>query len=132
MPMNERVIISLTILITGFVVVFSVLLLLIGLIKLYGTIVSKALESAENKKKQQLAAVKTENTSSVKPEITETSGDVSQLNENGLNDELIAVIAAAVAAVYGEGTVRVKSIKRVPQSRPVWSTAGIFDNTRPF
>ena len=59
MPMNERVIISLTILITGFVVVFSVLLLLIGLIKLYGTIVSKALESAENKKKQQLAAVKT-------------------------------------------------------------------------
>ena len=132
MPMNERVIISLTILITGFVVVFSVLLLLIGLIKLYGTIVSKALESAENKKKQQLAAVKTENTSSVKPEITETSGDVSQLNENGMNDELIAVIAAAVAAVYGEGTVRVKSIKRVPQSRPVWSTAGILDNTRPF
>ena len=132
MPMNERVIISLTILITGFVVVFSVLLLLIGLIKLYGTIVSKALESAENKKKQQLAAVKTENTSSVKPEITETSGDVSQLNENGLNDELIAVIAAAVAAVYGEGTVRVKSIKRVPQSRPVWSTAGMLDNTRPF
>ena len=132
MPMNERVIISLTILITGFVVVFSVLLLLIGLIKLYGTVVSKALESAENKKKQQLAAVKTENTSSVKPEITETSGDVSQLNENGLNDELIAVIAAAVAAVYGEGTVRVKSIKRVPQSRPVWSTAGILDNTRPF
>ncbi len=132
MPMNERVIISLTILITGFVVVFSVLLLLIGLIKLYGTIVSKALESAENKKKQQLAAVKTENTSSVKPEITETSGDVSQLNENGLNDELIAVIATAVAAVYGEGTVRVKSIKRVPQSRPVWSTAGILDNTRPF
>ena len=132
MPMNERVIISLTILITGFVVVFSVLLLLIGLIKLYGTIVSKALESAENKKKQQLAAVKTENTSSVKPEITETSGDVSQLNENGLNDELIAVIAAAVAAVYGEGTVRVKSIKRVPQSRPVWSTTGILDNTRPF
>ena len=51
MPMNERVIISLTILITGFVVVFSVLLLLIGLIKLYGTIVSKALESAENKKR---------------------------------------------------------------------------------
>ena len=132
MPMNERVIISLTILITGFVVVFSVLLLLIGLIKLYGTVVSKALESAENKKKLQLAAVKTENTSSVKPEITETSGDVSQLNENGLNDELIAVIAAAVAAVYGEGTVRVKSIKRVPQSRPVWSTAGILDNTRPF
>lgn len=132
MPMNERVIISLTILITGFVVVFSVLLLLIGLIKLYGTIVSKALESAENKKKQQLAAVKTENTSSAKPEINETAGDVSQLNENGLNDELIAVIAAAVAAVYGEGTVRVKSIKRVPQSRPVWSTAGILDNTRPF
>ena len=132
MPMNERVIISLTILITGFVVVFSVLLLRSGLIKLYGTIVSKALESAENKKKQQLAAVKTENTSSVKPEITETAGDVSQLNENGLNDELIAVIAAAVAAVYGEGTVRVKSIKRVPQSRPVWSTAGILDNTRPF
>lgn len=132
MSMNERVIISLTILITGFVVVFAVLLLLIGLIKLYGTIVSKALESAENKKKQQLAALKTENTSSSEPEINETAGNVSQLDENGLNDELIAVIAAAVYAVYGENTVRVKSIKRVPQSRPVWSTAGILDNTRPF
>ena len=132
MPMNERVIISLTILITGFVVVFSVLLLLIGLIKLYRTIVSKARESAENKKKLQLAAVTTENTSENKPEIEETAGDVSQLDENGLNDEIVAVIAAAVVAAYGEGNVRVKSIRRVPQSRPVWSTAGIFDNTRPF
>ena len=132
MPMNERDIISLTILITGLVVVFSVLLLLIGLIKLYGTVVSKALESAENKKKLQLAAVTTENTSENKPEIEETAGDVSQLDENGLNDEIVAVIAAAVVAAYGEGNVRVKSIRRVPQSRPVWSTAGIFDNTRPF
>lgn len=70
-------------------------------------------------------------------EITEKSiqADTSTIipePSNGITDEVIVVIAAAVNAMYGEGTVKVKSIKKVPQSRPVWSTAGIMDNTRPF
>ena len=39
--MEDKITVSITILLTGFVVVFAVLLLLIGIIKLYGTIVYK-------------------------------------------------------------------------------------------
>ena len=50
MPIEDKVTTSLTILITGFVVVFAVLLLLILLISLYGKIVSSALNSKAEKK----------------------------------------------------------------------------------
>ena len=130
LSVGEKVTTSLTILITGFVVVFAVLILLIGLIKVYGIIVTKALESVEKRK-----AAKTATLEKTSESITVADVPVElpeAIDDNGLNEEIIAVIAAAVDAMYGEGTVKVKSIKRVPQSRPVWGTAGIMDNTRPF
>lgn len=129
LSMGERVITSLTVLITGFVVVFAVLLLLIGLVKLYGTIVSSAVASAEKRKaEKQAQTVKAEPEKNVVEATVE-----AEVNDDVVDDgELIAVIAAAVDAMYGKGAVKVKSIKRVPQSRPVWGTAGIMDNTRPF
>lgn len=133
LSMGEKVITSLTVLITGFVVVFAVLLLLIGLIKVYGWIVTKALEVAEKKKaeKEELLA-KQENAVDVKEVQKVETPVATPVADNGLTDEVVAVIAAAVDAMYGEGAVKVKSIKKVPQSRPVWGTAGIMDNTRPF
>lgn len=131
LSMAEKTSVSIEILITGFVVVFAVLVLLILLISVYGTIVSKAEKAIADKK-----AAKEEAEKSAKEAVK--VADVSPVQapapvaENGLTDEVIAVIAAAVDAMYGQGTVKVKSIKRVPQSRPVWSTAGIMDNTRPF
>ncbi|MEE1057293.1 MAG: OadG family protein [Acutalibacteraceae bacterium] len=130
LSVGEKVTTSLTILITGFVVVFAVLILLIGLIKVYGIIVTKALESVEKRKAAKTATLeKTSESITVADEPVELP---EAIDDNGLNEEIIAVIAAAVDAMYGEGTVKVKSIKRVPQSRPVWGTAGIMDNTRPF
>lgn len=130
MSIAEKSTISLEILITGFAVVFAVLLLLILLITVYGKIVSKAEKAVLDRKVQKKTTLKAE-------EITEKSiqADTSTIipePSNGITDEVIVVIAAAVNAMYGEGTVKVKSIKKVPQSRPVWSTAGIMDNTRPF
>ena len=130
LSVGEKVTTSLTILITGFVVVFAVLILLIGLIKVYGIIVTKALESVEKRKAAKTATLeKTSESITVADEPVELP---ESIDDNSLNEEIIAVIAAAVDAMYGEGTVKVKSIKRVPQSRPVWGTAGIMDNTRPF
>lgn len=130
LSIGEKITTSLTILITGFVVVFAVLILLIGLIKVYGIIVTKALESVEKKKLAKEAALKKNSESlDVADKPLKTPAIV---DDNALNEEIIAVIAAAVDTIYGEGTVKVKSIKRIPQSRPVWSTAGIMDNTRPF
>lgn len=130
LSMAEKTSVSLEILITGFVVVFAVLILLILLITVYGTIVSKAEKAIADKKAAKEEAKKSAEVvtvADVPPVQTATP-----VATNGIPDEVIAVIAAAVDAMYGQGAVKVKSIKRVPQSRPVWSTAGIMDNTRPF
>ena len=57
MPLEEKITTSLTILITGFVVVFAVLLLLILLISLYGKIVSSALQKSKPKEPAILSSV---------------------------------------------------------------------------
>lgn len=52
---------------------------------------------------------------------------------NGLTDEIVAVIAAAVDSTYGVGNAKIKSIKKSPSSgRPAWGQVGVIDNTRPF
>lgn len=132
LSISEKITTSLTILITGFVVVFAVLILLIGLIKIYGIIVTKALEFFEKKKTENVTVEKKAVTVESPKNATVIDSPTTAVDEGGLNEEIIAVIAAAVDAMYGENTVKVKSIKRVPQSRPVWGTAGIMDNTRPF
>jgi len=51
-------------------------------------------------------------------------------NENTvLNEEILAVIAAAIAAIETRPGYRlvVKSMRRLPISSPVWNTAGRFD-----
>lgn len=117
---------SVVVLVTGFVVVFAVLLLLIGIIKLYGGIVY----GITNKKKKKVIAKniqeetapqKVDNTSSATPAMS--SGDYFDL-------ETVAVIAAAVEAYYGGSGIkpRVKSVRRSSPVRNEWSTAGLADN----
>ena len=111
---------------------FAVLILLILLITAYGAIVSRAQKSSAEKKAKkeaELEAEKAASAASAQPVATPPAAVPAAAD--GMSDEVIAVIAAAVDAVYGKGA-KVKSIKKVPQSRPVWSTAGILDNTRPF
>ncbi|HZK18451.1 MAG TPA: OadG family protein [Clostridia bacterium] len=52
-------------------------------------------------------------------------GNVKNLEGNGIDPELVAVISAALAVAIGRpgSAIRVKSIKRVPQKTPVWSMA---------
>ena len=46
--------------------------------------------------------------------------------------EIVAAIAAAIDAVFGEGNVVVKSVKRASKRRSVWKSAGMAENTRSF
>ena len=54
--------------------------------------------------------------------------------EDGISDEVVAVIAAAVAAMSDGNTQY--TIRRIrparTNARPVWATAGIAENTQPF
>lgn len=54
--------------------------------------------------------------------------------EDGVGDEIVAVIAAAIAAFSAEDgkTYAVQSIKRIKSGRPIWAFAGLQENTHPF
>lgn len=122
----DNIMLAVTLLITGFVVVFLVLFLLIGVIKLYGTVVYNALNKRKEKKLQKEELLDAQAVQEPAP-VRENPAAPDEVP-----GEVVAVIAAAVDAMYGKNTVAVKSIKRSSQSRPVWGTAGLMDNTRPF
>lgn len=109
---------SVVILITGFVVVFLVLLLLIGIIKIYSAIVYAAQKKSESKQ----TSVAQNN-----PLPVEVAPETS---ENCVQDDLqtIAVITAAVEAFYGSKKVRIKDIRPVSSARSSWMTAGLMEN----
>ncbi len=121
--MGDKLITSLTVLLTGFVVVFVVLLLLIGIIKLYGTIVY----NIQNKPKQ----TKKEKEPDPKADPTEPVALIESDDQTDEN-ELIAVISAAVYSMYEKGSVKIKSIRRSSSKSNAWKNAGLSDNIRPF
>ena len=59
----------------------------------------------------------------------------SEPANGGISNEILAVIAAAVASLSDEESGKryvVRGVKRVSSGRPVWSAAGLLENTRPF
>ena len=107
---------------SGMLVVFLILAILIFFFWLLGTVfkgVDKSRNAkAEAKKSAEAAAVKTP-----EPVVEEELSD---------DEEIVAVISAAIAA-YSEQGFTIKSIKKHnPRVRSVWSAAGISENTRPF
>lgn len=119
-----------SVVITGIVVVFIGLVLLILLVSIYGKIFdvinSRAARKAEEAKKAAEAAKAVAKPEPIKP--------VAPVVEDGIEEETVAVIMAAISAMSSaEGKKLVlKSVKTAKPQRPAWSTAGIIDNTRPF
>lgn len=112
---------SLVILITGFVVVFMVLLLLIGIIKLYSGIVSSVQNKVQNKK------IKSEvnNSEPIAP-LPPVSEEIA---DDGLDLQTVAVITAAVEAYYSKDKkVRITSIRPSNNLRNEWASAGLAQN----
>lgn len=125
MTLAEKGISSAKVILTGFVVVFSVLLLLIAIIKIYSAIVQKALGLGTKKKtKEKIEGDIVSSTPSVAP---------APVVQDGIPEEVVAVIAAAVATMYGSSAKpRIKSIKKSGTGRSAWANAGVLENTRPF
>lgn len=136
--MLENLKLALIILLTGIVVVFAVLLLLILIIKLYSTAVSSAQNSIEARKIEKQAEQKPKSEENV-PKVVETAVDVQPNEDDGaIPGEIIAVIAAAVDTIFGEGAVTIQSVRKArPQrdsvsGRSAWRAAGMAENTRVF
>ncbi|MGI5958369.1 MAG: OadG family protein [Massiliimalia sp.] len=114
--------------VTGLATVFIALILLIIVV----TLVGKFFESRNNTKKNNpvKAEVKTAET---KPVV---KANVVPQVENGISDEVVAAITAAIACMMSDGgeakPFAIKSIKRTREARNVWNMAGLVENTRPF
>lgn len=128
---------ALVILLTGIVVVFSVLVLLIVIIKAYSTAVSSAQNRIEEKKIEKEKAAQEVKKASVEEQKVEEPEPAEELPDGVIPGEIVAAIAAAVDTVFGENAVTITSIKRAkPQKtskrRSAWRSAGIAENTRAF
>lgn len=115
--------------ITGIVVVFVILLILVGLCSLMSYLVNR---------KKKSPPVKKEEVPAPKPPAPAAAAKApaAPVVESGISGEVVAAISAAVACMLGpDQKFAVRSVKRAKAakgSRPVWSSAGIAENTRPF
>lgn len=110
--------------ITGIIVVFLILAVLIGL--LY---VISFFSNLGNKKKKEAKAA------AAAPAPVPAPAPVEVIEEDEDDAEIIAVISAAIAAyTAGDGkSYAIKKIKRAEkQPRSSWGNAGVNENTRPF
>ena len=121
LSLAEKGIASAKVVLTGFVVVFAMLILLIFIIKIYGAIIQKA-QNAGKKSKEKKAETVAETPAPV------VAVPVAPAQTDGVSDEVVAVISAAVSE-----KARIKSIKKSSDGgRSAWAKAGVLDNTRPF
>lgn len=126
-----------TVVIAGVSIVVGVLLLLILIFYLFGMIVSKAESRAKERaaKKANKNSAKGQGVPNVTPMPVPAAPSVAKPAmevENGINGEVVAAIAAAVAMSEGPNAV-VRSIKKKNVSgRNPWAAAAVADNTRPF
>lgn len=114
-------------LLAGFIVVFVVLILLIVIVSLYSKLITSVQSGREIKKEKKRAVQSAENA-----EAQTTVAAFSEDNDGEIPNEVIAVIAAAVEAFYGDKPHRIKSVTRSARQRSAWARAGALDNTRPF
>lgn len=119
----------LNVMITGMVVVFISLVLLILVVIIAGKIFSMG--GKKNSKTNSQPKV-TSSTSS----DTGAGKNVASEVESGISDDVVAAITAAISCLMTQDGITkpfaVRSIKRAGSVQNVWRFAGVIDNTQPF
>lgn len=115
---------------TGIVIVFSMLVLLVLVLVIFGLISSFARKLSEKKSERINKAQLAKMTSDT---YIEEPSNLSQ-NTTSNQNEIVAAISAAIATIYsGSGKKPIiKSIKKSSVRRSAWASAGIADNTKSF
>ena len=109
----------------GMSLVFLVLILLTYIIALQGK-----LFDALNAKKQKEAAEAAVKSQPQPPQLQEPM-EAPPFVEEGISEEIVAVIAAAVASASG-GKYTLRAVKRDGGGRGSWGAAGVESGTEPF
>ncbi len=120
--MLDKLVLGLQVTLIGLVIVFIMLFLIIGVIKLLAMIIGSIEKRANNKKAKRDAKV-SETVVKKQEEIAELSETEAEQEQQN-DEEIIAVLAAACAVVMGTepSQVIVKSYKKV--RRTAWASAG--------
>ena len=125
---------GITITLSGIIIVFAMLVLLVLVMSLFGAVMSRI--NGKPKKEKQ-PKVKKKNNLKVNAGSEDESEILAAISAAVMmmDDEVVAAISAAVNMMY-EGTGKspiIRSIKpSTKQSRSAWKTAGILNNTRSF
>jgi len=140
MNFQQEVQISLTVLITGLVVVFLMLIFLTLVIKGYGNAVQSLLAKYHKSNSQDTVPIpKVEPTANPvqapasKLAKTEPLSESLPAHEEGIPEEVLAVIAAAAYSVMPGG--KITSVRRAggtTRAMSSWKMAGLLKNTCPF
>lgn len=113
--------------VSGILVVFVALVVIIAFIWVMGKIMNRTTA----KQSKEVPAEKVPAAPTAAPAVTAAAPV-----EEGISDEVVAAISAAISAVMmAEGNTKpfaIRSIKRVKEARSAWNAAGVMDNTRPF
>ena len=119
---------GLNVTVTGVALVFSMLVSLVLILILFGK-VFVALQNAAEKKAEKARAV------TLSQMQDDDKSDTLIINEeDGISEEVIAVISAAVATLYMGSSKKpvIKAIKKSNGRRSAWGNAGVANNTRSF
>lgn len=124
-----------SVVITGVVVVFIGLILLIIAVSVYGKIFHSLNQRKDAKAKAEAEAkIREAAKGAPVPEAKVVSNTAAPVIEDGIEEEIVAVIAAAIAAMGAASgkKLALRSIKTSKGARSAWANAGISENTRPF
>ena len=125
MSLDQKIQLSIIILLTGLVIVFVMLIFLTYVIKGYGAAI-RALQPNQKDQQNDIAPA----TPSVRPAVAPAAVPTVQA---GISEETVAAISAAVYYLYGASAGKVTSIRHAAQpSRSIWGMAGLLESTRPF
>ena len=119
--------------ISGFAIVFLMLILLVLVIKIFGFIMESITNKKDNNSNGDSGSSKNDKAKATQKQQPQADASAAASVQN---DELIAVIAAAVNAMY-EGSGIKPRISRICESgtraqRSPWATLGLIENTRAF
>ena len=123
-----------SVVITGLSVVFIGLILLVLFVSIYGAIFNGAAKKKKAKEEAAKKAAEEQKAQTLKNADEPVKLVKAPVVEDGIEEEIVAVIAAAVAAMSAQSGKKlvVRSVKRSVSQRDPWAAAGLADNTRPF
>ena len=121
-----------SVVITGICVVFIGLIILILCVSIYGKVFDSINKKKAEAQKAELEAKAKEN--AAKAAAAAKTRAEAPVVEDGIEEEIVAVITAAVAAMSAASgkKLALRSISKAKGGRNPWSAAGIAENTRPF